>query len=135
MSRKVFLVTLLSTVIVGCSSDRGSLDPVASSNGSVTISGEAVVGQALSASAQDPDGVESGTESYQWYSDGAAISGASSMTYTLTSAEGGEMVTVVVRYTDAAGLRETVESSEVSIQAAFSLGATYVHARVDGAAC
>ena len=67
MSRKVFLVTLLSTVIVGCSSDRGSLDPVASSNGSVTISGEAVVGQVLSASAQDPDGVESGTESYQWY--------------------------------------------------------------------
>ena len=135
MSRKVLLVTLLSAFIVGCGSDRGSVDPVASSNGSVSISGEAVVGQALSASATDPDGVESGTESYQWYSDGAAISGATSMAYTLTTAEGGEMVTVVVRYTDSAGLRETVESSAVSIQAAFSLGAMYVHARVDGAAC
>ena len=135
MSRKVLLVTLLSAFIVGCGSDRGSVDPVASSNGSVSISGEAVVGQALSASATDPDGVESGTESYQWYSDGAAISGATAMAYTLTTAEGGEMVTVVVRYTDSAGLRETVESSAVSIQAAFSLGAMYVHARVDGAAC
>ena len=135
MSRKVFLVTLLSAFVVGCGSDRGSVDPVASSNGSVTISGEAVVGQALSAAAVDPDGIESGTESYQWYADGVAISSASSMTYTLSPAEGGEMVSVVVRYTDAAGLRETVESSEVPIQAAFSLGATYVHARVDGAAC
>ena len=135
MSRKVLLVAFLSAFIVGCGSDRGSVDPVASSNGTASISGQAVVGQTLSASATDPDGIESGTESYQWYSDGAAIGGATSMAYTLTAAEGGEMVSVVVRYTDSAGLRETVESSDVSIQAAFSLGAVYVHARVDGAAC
>ena len=66
---------------------------------------------------------------------GAAISGATSSTYTLTADEGGETVSVVARYTDSAGLRETVESAGVSIQAAFSLGAIFVHALVDGAAC
>ena len=135
MSRKVLLVSLLSAFIVGCGSGRSSIDPVASSNGSASISGETVVGQTLSASVSDPDGVEAGTDSYQWYSNGAAINGATSATYTLTADEGGETVSVVARYTDSAGLRETVESSGVSIQAAFSLGATFVHALVDGAAC
>jgi VCBS repeat-containing protein len=135
MNRKVLLVSLLSAFIVGCGSGRSSIDPVANSNGSASISGETVVGQTLSASVSDPDGVEAGTDTYQWYSNGAAISGATSATYTLTGDEGGETVTVVARYTDSAGLRETVESSGVSIQAAFSLGATFVHALVDGAAC
>ncbi len=45
------------------------------------------------------------------------------------------MVSVVVRYTDSEGLRETVESPSLSIQAAFTLGATFVHALVDEAAC
>jgi len=135
MSRKVLLVSLLSAFIVGCGSGRSSIDPVASSNGSASISGETVVGQTLSASVSDPDGVEAGTDTYQWYSNGAAINGATSATYTLTADEGGETVSVVARYTDSAGLRETVESSGVSIQAAFSLGATFVHALVDGAAC
>lgn len=59
MSRKVLLVAFLSAFIVGCGSDRGSVDPVASSNGTASISGQAVVGQTLSASATDPDGIES----------------------------------------------------------------------------
>ena len=135
MSRKVLFITLLSAFLVGCGSDRGSIDPVASANGSASVSGDAVVGQTLTASVTDPDGVESGSETYQWYSDGAMISGATSMTYTLSQSEGGGLVSVVVRYTDSAGLRETVESAALSVQAAFALSATYVHALVDGAAC
>lgn len=135
MSRKVLLISVLAAFIMGCGSGRSSIEPVAGSNGTATISGEAVVGQTLSASVSDPDGVEAGTDTYQWYLNGSAIGGATSATYTLTAAEGSGLVSVVVRYTDAEGLRETVESSSVSIQAAFSLGATFVHALVDGAAC
>ncbi|MEL7296860.1 MAG: VCBS domain-containing protein [Pseudomonadota bacterium] len=135
MKHRVLSIVALLTLLAGCGSDRDSVPLVQSSNGSANISGEAVVGATLTASASDPDGVQSGTESFQWYSDGELIAGATAASYTLTSNEGGEAVTVVVRYTDAPGLRETVTSAPVDIQAAFTLGATYVHGLVDGAMC
>ena len=135
MNYKVFLLAALFTTLVGCGSDRDGTPLVQGSNGVASISGEAVVGGSLSASISDPDGVQSGSESYQWYSDGDAISGATSSSYTLTADEGSEAVTVVVRYTDSAGLRETVESGPLDIQAAFALGALFVHGLVDGAVC
>ncbi len=135
MSFKVFLSAVVLATLVGCGSDRDSIPLAPGSNGAATISGTAIVGETLTASVSDADGVQAGSESYQWYSDGDAIAGATSATYTLTQAEGGESVTVVVRYTDNSGLRETVESGGVTIQAAFALGALYVHGLVDGADC
>ena len=135
MSHKVFLCAMLIAVLSGCSSDRDSIPLVEGSNGAASISGESVVGGTLSASVSDPDGVQSGTESYQWYSDGAQIPGATASSYALTPNEGGASVTVVVRYTDSAGLRETVESAPSGIQSAFTLGALFVHGLVDGATC
>ncbi|MEO0973853.1 MAG: VCBS domain-containing protein, partial [Pseudomonadota bacterium] len=135
MSHRVFLCAVLLAVLVGCSNDRDSLALVEGGNGSASIDGEAVVGATLSAAISDPEGVVSGTESYQWYSNGEEISDATSASYTLTSDEGGEAVTVVVRFTDLGGLRETVESSPVTIQSAFGLGGLYVHGLVDGATC
>ena len=135
MSRKVLLCAALMASLVGCSSDRDSVPLAPASDGVASISGNAVVGQTLSASVSDPDGVQSGSESYQWYSAGDQIAGATASTYTLTAGEGAESVTVVVRYTDSAGLRETVESGAVDVQAAFTLGALYVHGPVDGATC
>ena len=135
MSHKVFFCAALFAVLVGCGSDRDSLPLVQDSNGAASISGEAVVGATVSASVSDPDGVQSGTESYQWYSNAVQIAGATSAAYTLTQNEGGEAVSVVVRYTDTSGLRETVESAPLDIQAAFTLGALFVHGLVDGASC
>ena len=132
---RVYLFAVLFTTLAGCGSDRDSIPLVQGSNGAVSISGEAVVGGSLSASVSDPDGVAAGSESYQWYSDGDSIAGATSASYTLTQNEGGELVTVVARYTDNTGLRETVESAPTDIQAAFNLGALYVHGLVDGAVC
>ena len=43
---------------------------------------------------------------HQWYSNGEAIGGATSATYTWTPNEGGELVSVVVRYTDDTGLAD-----------------------------
>ena len=135
MNHKVFLIAALFTTLVGCGSSRDDIPLIQGSNGVASISGEAVVGETLSASVSDSDGVQAGSESYQWYSDGDPISGATSASYTLTQGEGSESVTVVVRYTDGSGLRETVQSAPVDIQAAFALGALYVHGLVDGAVC
>ena len=121
--------------LAGCGSDRDSTPMVPGSNGVASISGDAVVGGTLSASISDSDGIQSGSESYQWVSDGDLISGATSSSYTLTADEGRAAVSVIARYTDNSGLRETVESASVDIQAAFSLGALYVHGLVDGALC
>ena len=135
MNHKIFLIAVLFTTLVGCGSDRDGIPLVQGSNGVASLSGEAVVGETLSASISDPEDVQSGSESYQWFSDGDLIAGATAASYTLSRDEGGESVTVVIRYTDASGLRETVESAPVDIQAAFTLGALYVHGLVDLALC
>ncbi len=82
--------------------------------GSVSIAGTATQGQTLTASntLADPDGL--GTISYQWQSDGAAISGATSATFTLTQAQVGHAVTVVASYTDGFSHAETVASASVT---------------------
>ena len=130
-----FSAALLS-FLAGCGGGGGGgTDLVQASNGSASLSGNATVGQTLTAAAADGDGIQSGSESYQWFSNGDLISGATLSTYTLTANEGGEAVNVVIRYTDNGGLRETVQSAPTSIQAAFTLGATFVHGFVDGATC
>lgn len=57
--------------------------------GTVTVSGTAKVGQTLTANLGS-DTNNTGTLSYQWKADGAAISGARSKTYKLTGAELGK---------------------------------------------
>ncbi len=135
MKSRTFVYGVLLAALAGCSSDRDDIPLVQGSNGVASISGDAVVGGTLSASVSDSDGIQTGSESYQWMSDGEQIPGATSSSYTLTSDEGGEGVSVVVRYMDNAGLRETVESAPVDVQAAFNLGAHFVHGLVDGAVC
>uniref|UniRef100_Q3APA7 DUF4347 domain-containing protein n=1 Tax=Chlorobium chlorochromatii (strain CaD3) TaxID=340177 RepID=Q3APA7_CHLCH len=73
--------------------------------GSVTITGTAKQGEALTAknTLADADGM--GTVSYQWQSssDGtnwSAINGATASTYKLTAAEVGKQISVVANYTD-----------------------------------
>ncbi|MGB5447946.1 MAG: VCBS domain-containing protein [Woeseiaceae bacterium] len=135
MNYKVLLIAVLFTTLVGCGSDRDGTPLVQGSNGVASLSGEAVVGETLSVLLSDPEGVQPGSVSYQWFSDGDQIPGATAPSYTLSQDEGGESVSVLVRYTDASGLRETVESAPIDIQAAFNLGARYVHGLVDGALC
>ncbi|MCD7746339.1 MAG: InlB B-repeat-containing protein [Lachnospiraceae bacterium] len=66
--------------------------------GSVVISGSAVYGQTLTATASDtPDGTENSLE-YQWQRDGVAISGATASTYILTADDVGSVITVVVSH-------------------------------------
>jgi len=86
-----------------------------SPTGTVTIAGDAKVGQTLTASntLADVDGI--GAISYQWSSfDGTtttAISGATSSTYTIASADDGDTLTVAASYTDDDGTVENISST------------------------
>ncbi|MBT5330866.1 MAG: hypothetical protein HOL48_03695 [Porticoccaceae bacterium] len=136
MIKNTLIYAALLAVLVGCGSSRDDTSLAPSSDGSAAISGTLQVGETLTASITDGDRVLSGSQSYQWYADGDLIAGATSSSYTLTAAEDGAEVTVVVRYTDSQGLRETNESSPSGeILDAFTLGATFVHGLVDGASC
>lgn len=84
--------------------------------GGATISGTPTQGQMLTANntLTDADGIPAsglGAVAYQWLADGAAISGATSTTLTLTQAQVGSVISVKASYTDSQGTPESVTSS------------------------
>ena len=80
-------------------------------SGSVTISGTPMQGQTLTAAntLADVDGL--GTIAYQWFADGAAISGATGSTLLLAQAQVGQAISVTASYTDGGGTAENVSSA------------------------
>jgi len=78
--------------------------------GTVSISGTASVGSVLTATNNIADADGLGTFSYQWKRSGAAISGATSSTYTLAAADIGNTITITITYTDGKGFTETETS-------------------------
>ncbi len=84
-----------------------------SPTGSVTITGTVTQGQTLTADTStivDPDGPASLTFTYQWKRDGSDISSATGRTYTLTQADVGKAISVIVSWTDAGSTAETLTS-------------------------
>ena len=69
----------------------------------------------------DADGL--GAFSYQWLAGGTAISGATSSTYELTSAEVGDAISLTVTFTDDEGFSESLTSA--ATYAAVASGATH----------
>ena len=80
--------------------------------GSVTITGDAKVGETLTASndLKDDDGM--GQITYRWFADGKEIGQGAS--YTLTDADKGKTITVKAEYTDGKGTAESVESAKTA---------------------
>ncbi len=79
--------------------------------GTVTIDNTTPAqGDTLTANVIDPDGA-SGAISYQWFSDGVAIGGATGKTYTTTQADVGTIITVTAVYTDDLGTAESLTSA------------------------
>jgi hypothetical protein len=83
--------------------------------GSVTINGEAKVGQTLNVSNSlvDVDGL--GVINYSWLSNGAVLS--NQLFYTLTQNDVGKTISVTANYTDLQGTAESVTSSSVTVAA------------------
>ncbi|MFC3616077.1 hypothetical protein ACFORG_20190 [Lutimaribacter marinistellae] len=97
-------VTSAATAVVGNVNDAPT--------GDVTISGEALEGETLTADAAtlaDEDGL--GSFSYAWLRDGVGIDGAASDSYTLVQSDVGSDISVRVSYTDGQGTEEIVTSA------------------------
>ena len=68
--------------------------------GSIVIDGNPMVGETLTATIQDENGLTLSEVSYQWAADGQDIPNATSATYVPTQSEVGSTLTVTVTYTD-----------------------------------
>ena len=79
-------------------------------NASITIEGTAKVGETLTATAIDPNGVPANV-AYQWLADNVAIPGATAKTYTLKTEQVGKAITVEAVFTDNDGYAESVTSA------------------------
>ena len=93
-------------------------------SGKLRISGEARVGQTITADTsgiQDQDGLEDATFSYQWLGDDAEIAGATGSTYTLADADAGKVIKVRVTFTDDEGNDEALTSAAtVSVESEYT---------------
>jgi hypothetical protein len=90
------------------------------------ISGTAAVGNTVSVDTPvtEPDG-DDYTVTYQWYADGAAITGATSDSYSVTTDEAHTTLTVTLTATDSNGYSATATASGVAVaNAAPSFDAT-----------
>ena len=88
--------------------------PNSPATGAPTISGTAEIGETLTAETSgiaDADGLGNVQYEYQWLTDDAEIAGATSLTYTLVSAEEGKVIKVRVSFADDAGNEETLTSA------------------------
>ena len=81
--------------------------------GAPTISGAPLVGRTLNTNTseiKDRDGLSNATFSYQWLSDDGEITGATSSSYTVETADIGKTLKVRVSFTDERGNEETLTS-------------------------
>lgn len=85
--------------------------------GAVTIAGNLLVGQTLTAvsTLADADGL--GALSYQWQVDGDVIDGATNSTYLLQAADAGKPMSVLVSYTDVGGAEESFLTDDTGLVA------------------
>ena len=88
-----------------------SLTPGPTNTVAPVVSGTATVGQTLSTTNGTWTGVGTITYAYQWLDDGAAISGATSSTYTLTAGEEGGFISCRVTATDDNGSTAATSNS------------------------
>lgn len=107
-----WLATIL--LLTACGGSGSSSPSPAAPTGSVTITGNAVQYQTLTASNTLADANGLGTISYQWKANGNDITSATSNNYGLTVNEVGKIITVIASYTDGIGTKESVSSAATS---------------------
>ena len=88
--------------------------PGGNTKGRAVITGDAKVGQTLSADINDPDGVPATGVKYQWMADGVAIQGATGPTYTVSAADKDKAISLNISYTDNRGNPENISTPSTS---------------------
>ncbi|OUS72889.1 hypothetical protein B5G52_06815 [Pseudoalteromonas sp. A601] len=106
--KSIFTVSALVLALSACGGDSENQLNV---EGGVSLSGQTMSGETLSATVRDVNGVNESAISYQWLADGVAISGANSSNYLLTDNEVDTTITVVASYTDNDNFAEEVTSA------------------------
>jgi len=109
----------IGALVAGCSSGSGSSTvappvlppPAVNTAGEVVVTGLAQVGETLSATVTDANGLTTSTLVYQWQLDGTDIDGSTAAMLLLTTAQSGGSVQLQVTYTDDDGFSETVVST------------------------
>ena len=86
-------------------------------SGAVTITGQAAVGQTLTASNNLSDADGTGAITYQWLRNGAIINGAATSTYQAVQADLGTVLSVKASYTDGWNVYNSATSNTVTVAA------------------
>ncbi|MEN8815172.1 MAG: VCBS domain-containing protein, partial [Glaciecola sp.] len=105
---KIFALSAISLALTGCGTDPTSVD---NAPGTITLSGNAIAGETLTATVSDPDGV-SGSISYQWLVNNTPLTSATASTFTLTADQRGAVMRVSATYIDDNGTRESMTSNQ-----------------------
>jgi len=79
--------------------------------GSISLSGDTIVGSSLSANLVDTNGYDAAAVTYSWMANDVVISGATSSSYTLVGADAATKITVSAVYTDNDGFDEITKSN------------------------
>ncbi len=85
--------------------------PASNSTGAASVSGTVEIGQTLTASFADANGITGSTPTYQWQADSADIAGATASTFEITDTQAGAMLRVIISYTDDDGFSEAATSA------------------------
>ena len=115
---KIFTVSALVLALSACNDDS---DNQLNVEGGVSISGETISGQTLTATVLDVNGVNEANISYQWLSNGVAITGATASSYTITDNEVDTTITVAANYTDNDNFVEAITSEATSVVEAITV--------------
>ncbi|MCP3429357.1 VCBS domain-containing protein [Opacimonas viscosa] len=107
---QLFALGAVAVALSGCSSDETNTN----APGSVAISGTPVAGETLTATVSDADGVDTSNIAYQWLVNNVPLTAATSSTFTLTTAQRGNVMRVAVTYIDNAGNRESTTSGNTT---------------------
>ena len=102
---KTIAISTIALAMVGCNTETLP-DKEGNSFGQLSLSGEARVGETLTTSVTDGNGVDASAITYTWMADGVAIASATSSALVLTEAQAGMNISVTVAYTDNDGYSE-----------------------------
>jgi VCBS repeat-containing protein len=124
MRTKLLAISAIALAITGCDSD-DTVPEVGNSFGSLVVSGDAIVGQTLSTTVSDDNGLANATISYAWSANGTVLSGQTSGSLTLTDTLIGDEISVSVSYTDDDGFDETITSDATDAVVSSNNSATF----------